>query len=99
MKIVIAAMSPSRGSIVECSHQLGRAFARHGHQVLHLSTPVSPAHVVRLGRVDVWRRLRACLFGVRAEMPKAGAPELTDVELYLAWRANGLPIESPGVRR
>ena len=45
------------------------------------------------------RRLRACLFGVRAEMPKAGAPELTDVELYLAWRANGLPIESPGVRR
>ena len=45
------------------------------------------------------RRLRACLFGVRAEMPKPGAPELTDLELYLAWRANGLPIESPGVRR
>jgi hypothetical protein len=32
-------------------------------------------------------------------MHKPGAPELTDVELYLAWRANGLPIESPGVRR
>jgi len=45
------------------------------------------------------RRLRACLFGVRAEMPKPGAPELTDLELYLAWRADGLPIESPGVRR
>ena len=45
------------------------------------------------------RRLRACLFGVRAEMPRPGAPELTDVELYLAWRANGLPVESPGVRR
>ena len=45
------------------------------------------------------RRIRACLFGVRAEMPRTGAPELTDVELYLAWRANGLPIESPGVRR
>jgi sulfur-oxidizing protein SoxA len=45
------------------------------------------------------RRLRACLFGVRAEMPKPGAPELTDLELYLAWRARGLPIESPGVRR
>jgi sulfur-oxidizing protein SoxA len=45
------------------------------------------------------RRLRACLFGIRAEMPNAGAPELTDLELYLAWRANGLPIESPGVRR
>jgi sulfur-oxidizing protein SoxA len=45
------------------------------------------------------RRLRACLFGIRAEMPKPGAPELTDLELYVAWRANGLPIESPGVRR
>lgn len=45
------------------------------------------------------RRIRACLFGVRAQMPPAGAPELTDVELYLAWRANGLPLEAPGVRR
>jgi L-cysteine S-thiosulfotransferase len=45
------------------------------------------------------RRIRACLFGVRAEMPPAGASELTEVELYLAWRAQGLPIETPGVRR
>jgi L-cysteine S-thiosulfotransferase len=45
------------------------------------------------------RRIRACLFGVRAEMPSYGAPELTDVELFLAWRAQGLPIEAPGVRR
>src|SRR5450755_978630 len=45
------------------------------------------------------RRIRACLFGVRAEMPAAGAQELTDLELYLAWRAQGLPVEAPGVRR
>ena len=45
------------------------------------------------------RRLRACLFGIRAEMPPSGAPELTDLELYLAWRAQGLQIEAPGVRR
>ncbi len=45
------------------------------------------------------RRIRACLFGIRAEMPPPGAPELTDVELYLAWRAQGLPLETPGVRR
>ena len=45
------------------------------------------------------RRIRACLFGIRAEMPSPGAPELTDVELYLAWRAQGLPLEAPGVRR
>ena len=45
------------------------------------------------------RRIRACFFGIRAEMPVPGAPELTDLELYLAWRAQGLPIEAPGVRR
>jgi len=45
------------------------------------------------------RRLRACYSGLRAEMPEYGARELLELELYLAWRANGLPIESPGVRR
>jgi sulfur-oxidizing protein SoxA len=45
------------------------------------------------------RRLRACLYGVRAEMPAYGASELTDLELFLAWRAKGLPVEAPGVRR
>jgi sulfur-oxidizing protein SoxA len=45
------------------------------------------------------RRLRACYFGVRAEQPAAGSAELLDLELYLAWRAQGLPVETPGVRR
>lgn len=45
------------------------------------------------------RRIRACFFGIRADMPPAGAQGLTDLELYLAWRAQGLPIETPGVRR
>lgn len=45
------------------------------------------------------RRLRACFSGVRAEMPAYGAPELLDLELFLAWRARGLPLETPGVRR
>ena len=45
------------------------------------------------------RRVRACVFGVRAEMPPYGAQALLDLELYLAWRGRGLPIETPGVRR
>ena len=45
------------------------------------------------------RRLRSCLYGVRAEMWPYGAQEYLDLELYLAWRAEGLPIEAPGVRR
>ncbi len=51
------------------------------------------------GLGSLQRRIRACLFGIRAEMPTPGAPLLTDLELYLAWRAQGLPIEAPGVRR
>jgi sulfur-oxidizing protein SoxA len=39
------------------------------------------------------------MFGIRAEMPAYGASELTDVELFLAWRGQGLPVEAPGVRR
>jgi len=45
------------------------------------------------------RRLRACLSGIRAEMLPYGAPELLDLELFLAWRAQGLAVEAPGVRR
>jgi len=45
------------------------------------------------------RRLRACYSGLRAEMPEYGSRELIELELFLAWRATGLPIESPGVRR
>ena len=51
------------------------------------------------GMGSLQRRIRACLFGIRAEMPPPGAPELADVELFLAWRAQGLPLEAPGVRR
>ena len=45
------------------------------------------------------RRLRACSLGVRAEVLDYGAPEYLALELYLAWRGEGLPIEGPGVRR
>lgn len=45
------------------------------------------------------RRLRNCNIAVRAEPYPYGAPEYVNLELYLAWRAQGLPIETPGVRR
>jgi L-cysteine S-thiosulfotransferase len=48
---------------------------------------------------SIERRLRACFNGVRAEMPPYGSPDLVALELYLAWRASGLPMEAPGVRR
>ena len=45
------------------------------------------------------RRLRACFSGVRAGMPDYGSSELAELQLYLAWRGRGLPVEAPGVRR
>ncbi len=45
------------------------------------------------------RRLRACFFGVRAALPPAGSQDLLDLELFLAWRSQGLTVETPGVRK
>jgi len=44
------------------------------------------------------RRLRNCLSGIRAESYDYGAPELVDLELYLMWRARGMPMDAPAVR-
>src|SRR5262249_40893622 len=44
------------------------------------------------------RRLRNCVFGIRAQVPEFGADELVDLELYLMWRARGMKVEAPGVR-
>lgn len=45
------------------------------------------------------RRLRACSLGVRAEVLDHFSPEYLALELYLAWRGEGLSITVPGVRR
>ena len=44
------------------------------------------------------RRLIGCDDDVRAEPFPAGADEYVNLELYLAWRARGLPVETPAVR-
>lgn len=45
------------------------------------------------------RRLRSCFFGVRAEIPPWGDLGMRQLSLYLKWRAEGLPIEVPAVRK
>jgi sulfur-oxidizing protein SoxA len=47
---------------------------------------------------SLYRRLRNCLTGVRAEPFPPDSPDLADLEFYLASRANGLPVETPAVR-
>ena len=44
------------------------------------------------------RRLRNCMSGVRAEPYAYGAPELIELELYLATRDRGMALEAPAVR-
>lgn len=44
------------------------------------------------------RRLRNCMSGVRAQQFDYGSPEMAQLELFLMWRARGMPIETPGVR-
>jgi sulfur-oxidizing protein SoxA len=40
-----------------------------------------------------------CNTSIRAEPYPEGAPEYLALELYVAWRGRGLPMESPAVRR
>ena len=44
------------------------------------------------------RRMSGCMRDVRAEPYADGAAEYVELELYLAWRARGLPVETPAVR-
>lgn len=45
------------------------------------------------------RRFVGCMQDVRGEPYKAGSDEFVNLELYTAWRGNGLPIETPSVRQ
>lgn len=44
------------------------------------------------------RRLRNCMTGVRAQPYAWDAAEMLELELYLAQRAQGMALETPGVR-
>ncbi|GAB3649660.1 sulfur oxidation c-type cytochrome SoxA [Ramlibacter alkalitolerans] len=50
------------------------------------------------GLGSLWRRVRGCMTGVRAEPFAAGSLEFTQLQLYLAQRARGMNVETPAVR-
>jgi L-cysteine S-thiosulfotransferase len=70
------------------------------------SAPIPQAHanaypIYRLewqGMGSLQRRLRNCMSGMRALAFPYGAQEFIELELYLAQRARGMPVETPGVR-
>ena len=69
-------------------------------------SPITQAHpsgypIYRLEWQNVGslqRRLRNCITGMRVDNYPLGANELVDLELFLMWRARGMPIEAPAVR-
>lgn len=74
--------------------KLGPETISQGHSVAY---PIYRLEWQAMGSLH--RRFRSCQSGVRAELLPQGSPEFLDLELYLAWRAGNLPIETPGVRR
>lgn len=50
------------------------------------------------GLGSLWRRVRGCMTGVRAEPFAFGSLEFTQLQLYLATRAAGMKLETPAVR-
>ncbi len=50
------------------------------------------------GMGSLQRRLRGCMSAVRAEPFGFGSDELTALEMFLAQRAAGMPIETPAIR-
>lgn len=77
---------------------------RWGRKLAGATIPQAHANAYPIYRLEwqgmgsLQRRLRNCMSGVRAEVPPLGAQELVDLEAWLALRAQGMPLESPGVR-
>lgn len=73
--------------------KLGGAVIPQGHPNAY---PIYRLEWQTLGSLE--RRLRNCMSGVRAQQFDYGSSEMAQLELFLAARARGLPLESPGVR-
>ncbi len=63
MNIVFASHSAFDPNLVVGSHHLSRQCARLGHHVLHLSSPITPAHIAKYGDPRVRERIHRCLDG------------------------------------
>lgn len=71
-----------------------------GDTISHGAGTGYPAYRLEWNTVgSLHRRLRACSLGVRATQFDYGSPEYLALELYLAGRAQGLPVETPAMRR
>lgn len=73
--------------------KLGGSLIPQGHPNAY---PIYRLEWQTLGSIQ--RRLRNCMSGVRAQQFEYGSQQMAQLELFLMWRARGMPMESPGVR-
>jgi sulfur-oxidizing protein SoxA len=73
--------------------KLGGSLIPQGHPTAY---PIYRIEWQTMGSLQ--RRLRNCMSGVRARQFEYGSTEMARLELFLMWRARGMPLETPGVR-
>lgn len=73
--------------------KLGGSLIPQGHPTAY---PIYRIEWQTMGSLQ--RRLRNCMSGVRAKQFEYGSKEMAQLELFLMWRARGMPLETPGVR-
>ena len=73
--------------------KLGGSLIPQGHPTAY---PIYRIEWQTMGSLQ--RRLRNGMSGVRAQQFEYGSQEMAQLELFLMWRARGMPLETPGVR-
>src|SRR5689334_4861397 len=97
MRIVFVSHAHIGGTFVVGSHHLARELASVGHVVAHVSTPVTPLHLLRLSRPDVRQRFRLWarprqVDGVLNIVPMSWIPRSIMSRIPLIRRQDVLPI-------
>jgi len=77
----------------QTGEKLGASTISQGHSNGH------PIYKIRAERIEpLHQQFRRCARRMGAEPLSLGAAPYVNLELYLAWRGNGLPVETPAVR-
>jgi glycosyltransferase involved in cell wall biosynthesis len=61
VKVAFASHTHMGSPFIVGSHHLARQFAKHGANVIHISTPVTPFHLIKYKDTNIQRRFRTAL--------------------------------------
>jgi glycosyltransferase involved in cell wall biosynthesis len=86
MNIMFASHTYMGGPFVVGSHHLAREFGKLGHSVIHVSTPLSPFHLLKFNNKDIRERFRISAGKRKGE---AGAPINSVPISMLPWEIAG----------